>query len=110
MRLIPTLLAVATLALGTASYAAGVADIHAKLGLNCESCHGPDKKGEVTTATCTNCHAVDALVEKTKNVKPTNPHVSPHYGKDLDCTNCHMGHAESENFCNQCHQFDYKVP
>lgn len=77
MRLIPTLLAVLTLAAGSAAYAAGVADLHAKHGIACESCHGPDKKGEVTTATCTSCH---------------------------------MGHAESENFYNQCHQFDYKVP
>ena len=48
-------------------------------------------------------------MKKTAKVKPTNPHVSPHYGKDLECTNCHMGHMEPENFCNQCHQFDFKV-
>ena len=64
---------------------------------------------EMTIETCTTCHQKDALVKKTAKVKPTNPHVSPHYGKDLECTNCHMGHMEPENFCNQCHQFDFKV-
>ena len=59
---------------------------------------------------CTVCHNVKALVAKTKNVKPVNPHVSPHYQDSLDCTNCHLGHQPSENFCNQCHQFDFKVP
>ena len=76
----------------------------------CKSCHGPDGKGEVTTQTCTGCHQIDALVASTKDVKPTNPHVSPHYGNELDCASCHMGHSDSENFCNQCHQFDFKVP
>ena len=54
--------------------------------------------------------SVDQLVEKTKNVKPVNPHVSPHYGKTLECTNCHLMHQESENYCNQCHEFNFKVP
>ncbi|WP_418869780.1 cytochrome c3 family protein, partial [Sutterella wadsworthensis] len=39
-----------------------------------------------------------------------NPHVSPHYGKTLECTNCHLMHQESENYCNQCHEFNFKVP
>ena len=88
------------------------ADRHVARGLKCETCHGNDMKNpqEPTTATCTGCHNVDQLVEKTKNVKPTNPHTSPHYGKELDCTNCHLMHMESENFCNQCHQFDFKMP
>ncbi|WP_423837815.1 cytochrome c3 family protein, partial [Sutterella wadsworthensis] len=46
----------------------------------------------------------------TKNVKPTNPHTSPHYNADLDCVNCHVGHEPSENYCAQCHNFDFKVP
>ena len=44
------------------------------------------------------------------DVKPTNPHVSPHYQDQLDCTNCHYMHGETENFCDQCHQFGFKVP
>lgn len=87
-------------------------DLHVKGGMKCETCHGNDMKNpqEPTTATCTGCHNTDQLVEKTKGVKPTNPHTSPHYGKELDCTNCHLMHQESENFCNQCHEFKFQVP
>ena len=60
--------------------------------------------------TCKQCHDVKALVEKTKDVKPANPHMSPHYRDELECTNCHIMHGETENFCDQCHQFGYKVP
>lgn len=78
----------------------------------CQMCHGPDQKNPQTPTidTCTVCHPKDALVAKTAKVKPSNPHKSPHYGADLDCTNCHLGHMESENFCDQCHQFGFKVP
>ena len=62
------------------------------------------------SSACTGCHQIEALVEKTKNVKPTNPHVSPHYGNTLECVNCHMMHGESTNFCDQCHQFNFKMP
>lgn len=88
-----------------------LADRHQAAGVKCTVCHGPDEKNpqEPTTETCIGCHPKDALVKKTAGVKPTNPHVSPHYGADLDCTNCHAGHAEPENYCNQCHQFDFKV-
>lgn len=88
-----------------------LADRHKAKGLSCQMCHGPDANNPQTPTieTCTTCHQKDALVKKTAKVKPTNPHVSPHYGKDLECTNCHMGHMEPENFCNQCHQFDFKV-
>ncbi|WP_418545649.1 cytochrome c3 family protein [Parasutterella excrementihominis] len=42
-------------------------------------------------------------------MKPQNPHVSPHYGNKLDCTLCHLQHAAPENYCAQCHSFDFKV-
>ncbi len=89
-----------------------LADRHTAKGLNCQMCHGPDQKNPQTPTidTCTACHPKDALVAKTARVKPSNPHKSPHYGADLDCTNCHLGHMESENFCDQCHQFGFKVP
>lgn len=88
------------------------ADRHQALGLTCEVCHGPDKANpkEVTIETCTQCHNTKDLVEKTKNVKGANPHTSPHYQDQLDCTNCHMQHEESVDFCAQCHQFGFKVP
>ena len=89
-----------------------LADRHVAKGLSCQMCHGPDDKNPQTPTidTCTACHPKDALAEKTAKVKPANPHVSPHYGKDLECTNCHLGHMQSENFCDQCHQFGFKVP
>lgn len=89
-----------------------LAEKHVKLGMNCQSCHGPDMKNPQTPTmeTCTGCHNIAQLVEKTKGIKPTNPHKSPHYGDTLECANCHLMHAESENFCDSCHQFGFKVP
>ena len=102
------LMMTALMAAGTASAADGKfgADRHAA------TCHGPDKANPATPdiKTCTQCHNTKDLVEKTKDVKPTNPHVSPHYQDQLDCTNCHYMHGETENFCDQCHQFGFKVP
>lgn len=88
------------------------ADRHVAKGIACEMCHGPDKANpkEPDIKVCTQCHATQALVEKTKNVKPHNPHTSPHYQDQLDCINCHVMHGETENFCDQCHQFGFKVP
>lgn len=86
------------------------ADRHAAKGVTCVQCHG--QNNEITTPDinqCKKCHNADELVEKTKNVKPQNPHVSPHYGNTLECTLCHVQHAEPENYCNQCHSFDFKV-
>ena len=89
------------------------ADRHIARGLTCESCHGKNmdaKNPEIPTIeTCTGCHNTKDLVAKTKNVKPANPHISPHYQDTLDCVNCHLQHEAPENFCNQCHQFDFKV-
>lgn len=109
------LLFIAVLALSAGSVCAapaGIADGHGKAGVACEVCHGPDKAkpAEPTIETCTQCHALGALVAKTKDVKPQNPHVSPHYQDKLECTNCHRGHEASEDFCSQCHSFGFKVP
>ena len=89
-----------------------LADRHQKLGTDCTICHGPDKKDLQTPSieNCQQCHPIKALVEKTKDVKPKNPHFSPHYQDQLDCVNCHYGHEKSENFCDQCHKFGFKVP
>ncbi len=86
------------------------AHAHALAGEGCTSCHGAGKPEAVTTAQCTQCHKLDALVAKTAAVKPKNPHTSPHYGKDLDCDNCHIQHGKSVNFCNDCHEFHFTVP
>ncbi len=112
------LLALMALCLGMGSMAQAAdghfgADRHVARGLTCESCHGKNmdmKNPEIPTIeTCTGCHNTKDLVAKTKEVKPTNPHMSPHYQDTLDCTNCHLMHSEPDNFCNQCRQFDFKV-
>lgn len=87
------------------------ADRHVARGVECQSCHGPDLNNieYPTIETCEKCHDVKALVAKTADVKPQNPHFSPHYEDRLDCTNCHLQHEEPVNFCNQCHEYDLKV-
>ncbi len=87
------------------------ADRHVSKGIACTMCHADMQKPSAPEmATCTKCHPVDPLVAKTAKVKPTNPHTSPHYGNELECTNCHLMHAPTDNYCAQCHQFDWKVP
>ena len=85
---------------------------HYLAGVTCVACHGKtEKPEEVAMEKCVACHGSTAkLAEKTKNIKPTNPHTSPHYGTDLDCNLCHRQHAKSEDFCAQCHSFNFKTP
>ena len=54
---------------GTASAGEKLAEQHIAKGLQCQTCHGPDMKNPQMPemATCTGCHNVDQLVEKTKN-------------------------------------------
>lgn len=85
--------------------------LHQLRGVTCEKCHGKVAKPEaVEEKLCRTCHNAEKLVEKTAKVKPENPHTSPHYGTSLDCTLCHRQHAKSENYCNQCHKFNFVVP
>lgn len=80
-------------------------------GVGCPQCHGnATKPTEVAAEKCMSCHDTAKLAEKTQDVKPKNPHLSPHYGKDADCNLCHHQHAKSENYCVQCHKFEFKVP
>ena len=84
---------------------------HVKMGLTCESCHGANNAiAYPTIDQCKTCHDPLTIAEKTKNVKPRNPHVSPHYGNTLDCALCHLQHSPKENYCDQCHKFGFKVP
>jgi len=83
---------------------------HQLSGVGCKGCHGEAAPPEaVPTAKCVECHTLEALVESTQDVEEANPH-SSHYGPDLDCEFCHHAHKESENFCLQCHSFDFVVP
>ena len=85
--------------------------LHQLSGVGCAQCHGNVKKPtEVAQEKCMSCHDTTKLAEKTASVKPANPHSSPHYGKDADCNLCHHQHAKSENYCAQCHKFEFKVP
>jgi hypothetical protein len=87
------------------------AHAHALAGEGCASCHGATgKPAAVATERCLSCHALDKLVARTAQVKPKNPHTSPHYGKELDCDNCHVQHGRSVNFCNDCHEYAFRVP
>lgn len=85
--------------------------IHGLSGITCAMCHGKTKKpSEVEMKQCLTCHNTEKVVSKTAEVKPANPHTSPHYGTDLDCNLCHHQHRKSENYCSQCHKFDFRVP
>jgi hypothetical protein len=85
--------------------------VHTLAGVTCEKCHGKTEKQEIVEMSkCITCHSPAKLVEKTAKVKPENPHTSPHYGNSLDCTLCHRQHGKSENYCNQCHNFNFITP
>lgn len=83
------------------------ADRHIKRGVTCQTCHGPDMKDPKfpETSDCIKCHDKGGLISKTKALEP-NPHDAPHNG---DCVLCHVQHEAPENYCAQCHKFDYKV-
>jgi hypothetical protein len=85
--------------------------VHQLSGLTCKTCHTNPRRAEpVKFNACLNCHKAESVFAATAGVKPTNPHDSPHYGKESDCNLCHHQHEKSENYCSQCHKFDFKVP
>ncbi len=85
--------------------------VHLLSGLTCKSCHSDPAKAEAPdVSTCTKCHDPEKVSAATSNMKPTNPHTSPHYGTNADCNLCHHQHEKSENFCATCHQFKFNVP
>ena len=86
--------------------------LHAFRNVPCAGCHGQEKKpAPVAKSQCLVCHGSAAKVAlKTQNTKPNNPHDSPHYGTQLDCNFCHRQHAKSEDYCAQCHKFNFVVP
>lgn len=85
--------------------------LHQLAGTSCAQCHADVKNPEpVPASACMKCHDVEKLSGATENVKPSNPHDSPHYGKKSDCNLCHHQHEKSENYCSQCHSFKFNVP
>jgi len=107
MKLIPLIGACLLASLATATLAQpAVNGKHASL--DCAACHGqPSPASRAPASSCTHCHGDNAAVAaKTAGVKP-NPHAS-HEG-DLRCTKCHRVHSESVIYCNECHQFNFKL-
>jgi len=85
--------------------------LHQLNGVACSACHGKQRRAsEVDQDKCASCHDRATLVRQTSAVTPKNPHTSPHYGAELDCNLCHHQHAKSENYCAQCHKFEFRVP
>ena len=85
--------------------------VHQLSGVSCKTCHANPRRAEpVKFNACLNCHKGESVFAATAGVKPTNPHDSPHYGKESDCNLCHHQHEKSENYCSQCHKFEFKVP
>ena len=88
-----------------------LAHIHQLSGVGCAGCHGDVKSPEAVPAKdCLKCHDMEKVATQTAGAKPSNPHDSPHYGKNSDCNLCHHQHEKSENYCSQCHNFRFVVP
>jgi hypothetical protein len=86
-----------------------MADRHVAKGIVCNSCHKEaPPKSLVPTETCFKCHGdYTKLAEQTKKIRP-NPH--EHHDPNVACEYCHHAHKPSENKCNACHDFKFKVP
>jgi fumarate reductase flavoprotein subunit len=82
---------------------------HGQAGQRCLHCHGNDLPVEpVAMDVCIGCHgSYGDLAELTASVDP-NPHAS-HLG-EIECSHCHKAHQESVLVCNQCHDYNLKVP
>lgn len=85
---------------------------HLLSGVTCQTCHGDTQTpGPMTTEQCLGCHGpLEELAARTADVRPTNPHSTPHGPTFAQCDLCHLVHKQSENFCAQCHDFNYVVP
>lgn len=89
---------------------------HIARGLNCTTCHSNMLKGTIRLNkdkrdVCVDCHGwYDELVKRSASDDPeeVNPH-SQHDG-ELPCKTCHKGHREGDNYCGQCHFYNFKVP
>ncbi len=85
--------------------------VHLLNGVVCGGCHGDSKpRKPLKTAQCLACHEnAEKIAKKTPKLDP-NPHVPPPHADSVDCDLCHHQHAKSENYCAQCHPWDFKVP
>lgn len=87
---------------------------HMLAGVTCADCHGEENvaaPAPMSTEQCLVCHGpLEALGALTADVKPTNPHITPHGPTFAQCDLCHQVHQPSQNFCADCHDFEYVVP
>lgn len=86
-----------------------LAERHAAMKVECAVCHvkGAPAQDYVTADACLACHgSFEKVAERTAKMNP-NPHYS-HLGK-VRCSDCHSGHQQPKNMCNDCHQFDFKT-
>ena len=90
-----------------------LAHLHEMHGVTCGDCHDSSAPPQALDSDqCLNCHGpFDDLKKKWKQRADSekNPHDS-HYQEALTCDACHHAHSSSENFCAQCHNWEYKVP
>jgi hypothetical protein len=102
-----------------------LADRHKDNGIACAGCHKEDPPAKETpTAVCLSCHP-KVFTEGTKSqaAKATSgennaaaeeatagvdPHLSHMTGEE--CGACHHAHKESEDLCQSCHDFGFKIP
>lgn len=86
--------------------------LHQWSAVTCADCHGNvAKPAPVEAEKCLSCHGSgEKVAARTAKMKPQNPHYSAHYNADLDCNLCHHQHQKSENYCAECHRWDFKVP
>ena len=86
-----------------------LADKHKIRGMHCSGCHEESPANQdVPMAVCLGCHGDYRKVAAETDKLDPNPHDS-HLG-EIDCGKCHHAHKASVNACNECHQFDVKVP
>jgi len=82
--------------------------IHTLAGNDCETCHMENPAEAPTMEDCFACH--EDYAESENYLNPTLPKVHDSHMGDLACDLCHKIHGKSENFCAQCHDWNYIVP
>jgi fumarate reductase flavoprotein subunit len=86
-----------------------LADKHKDRDTHCSDCHKENPpKQDVPMTVCLGCHGDYRKVAASTNKLDPNPHDS-HLG-EIGCGKCHRAHKPSVNACNECHQFDMRVP
>lgn len=103
-----TLLTTAVLCFANIAVAKTIKPHHKEADLSCNSCHVSKPFESVPMEQCLACHELPQKKEDYHGAP--DKHDSPHYGTKLECENCHAEHETSENYCNNCHEFDFKVP